>query len=252
MEKTFYGKKALVVGGTGGIGKAAAIDLAKRGADLTIHGGSSQERLENTLKIIRENNGTAEGFLLPIKGPQAAEEIFKSCKQPDILVCAWGPFGRRSLENADSSFWQSMVEGNLIIPGILVSLALPGMLKKNWGRILLFGGTNTDTIRGYSTSAAYSAAKTALGVLAKSVVKNVAGYAEQAACNSYPDITCNVICPGLTDTEYLDNDLRQYNREKSPGGKPLDVFEVSKVCMDILENSGVTGAIIPVDRGISI
>jgi NAD(P)-dependent dehydrogenase (short-subunit alcohol dehydrogenase family) len=112
------------------------------------------------------------------------------------------------------------------------------MAKKGWGRILLFGGTNTDVIRGYSTSTAYSAAKTALGVIAKSVAK------------SSPGVSCNVVCPGLTDTEYLGEDSLQYNREKSPGNKPLAPEDIARVCMCILENPAINGAVIPVDKGL--
>jgi 3-oxoacyl-[acyl-carrier protein] reductase len=241
MEKVFLGKKALVVGGTGGIGRAVTLGLAERGAELIVHGGFSKERLENTLKAVREAGAKAEGFLLPISGAESAKEIFSHAGEPDILVCAWGPFKRKPLEALDCEFWQSMVMGNLIFPGALVSLVLQGMIKNNWGRILLFGGTNTDTIRGYVSSTAYSAAKTALGVIAKSVAKCESGR-----------ISCNVVCPGLTDTEYLDENELQYNREKSPCGKALLPEEIARICMDILENSRINGAIIPVDGGICI
>jgi NAD(P)-dependent dehydrogenase (short-subunit alcohol dehydrogenase family) len=238
MEKVFHGRQALVVGGTGGIGRAITLGLAERGAGLTIHGGTSQERLDSVLKAVEKAGAKGEGFLLPITGPESAEEILAHAPEPDILVCAWGPFKRKPLEELDSEFWQSMVFGNLIFPGTLVSLALPAMIKKKWGRFLLFGGTNTDTIRGYSSSTAYSAAKTALGVIAKSVAKSNLG------------ISCNVICPGLTDTEYLDKDSLQYNREKSPGNKPLTPEDIARICMGVLENPVINGAVIPVDGGV--
>ena len=244
MEKmatdTFSGKKALVIGGTGGIGRAVALGLAERGADLAVHGGSSQTRLDSTLKAIETTGRKAEGFLLGIDGPAGAEQIFARCPAPDILVCAWGPFKQGALETLDMEFWQKMVENNLVFPGILVSLYLRGMIARNWGRILLFGGTNTDTIRGFTTTAAYSAAKTALGVIAKSVAK-AAGQR---------GVTCNVLCPGLTDTEYTSEALRQYNREKSPGGKPLSTAELARSALAILENPRINGAVLPVDQGI--
>jgi NAD(P)-dependent dehydrogenase (short-subunit alcohol dehydrogenase family) len=114
------------------------------------------------------------------------------------------------------------------------------MINNGWGRILLFGGTNTDTIRGFSTTAAYSAAKTALGVLAKSVAKSAGSHG----------VSCNVLCPGLTDTEYGDAEARAYNRSRSPGGKALDPVEIARLAADILENPQVNGAIIPVDKGV--
>jgi 3-oxoacyl-[acyl-carrier protein] reductase len=237
MEKIFAGKRALVVGGTGGIGRAVALGLAERGAEVTVHGGSSRQRLENTLEALGK---AGDGFLLPIVNPGAAEEILARSPSPDILICAYGPFKRENLENQGREFWQKAVEDNLIFPGIMVSLCIKGMIERNWGRILLFGGTNTDTIRGFSTTSAYSAAKTALGVLAKSAAKAAGGRG----------VTCNVLCPGLTDTEYCGEDQQNYNREKSPGGKPLCPEQVARAAFAILENPGINGAIVPVDQGI--
>jgi NAD(P)-dependent dehydrogenase (short-subunit alcohol dehydrogenase family) len=135
-----------------------------------------------------------------------------------------------------------MVLGNLAFPGTIVSLALCGMIKRRWGRILLFGGTNTDTIRGFTSTAAYSAAKTALGVIAKSAAKTAGKHG----------ITCNVICPGLTDTEYLDEEARAYNRERSPSGKALSPAEIALGALGILENPAINGAVVPVDQGLTL
>jgi NAD(P)-dependent dehydrogenase (short-subunit alcohol dehydrogenase family) len=214
--------------------------LADRGAELTVHGGSSEERLESTLKAIREKGAKGEGFLLSIDGSEAADKIFARAPAPDILVCAWGPFKQGKLDSLDREFWQTTVENNLVFPGIMVSLALRGMMERNWGRILLFGGTKTDTIRGFISTAAYSAAKTALGVIAKSVAKTAGG----------KGVTCNVVCPGLTDTEYTPAELLQYNREKSPGGKPLIPEQLASTVLAILENPSINGAVISADGGL--
>jgi len=242
MIKPFLGKKALVVGGTGGIGRAVAIGLAEKGAELIVHGGSSRERLESTLDAVRESGAKAEGFLLSVGRPEAsaADEILAHSPQTDILVCAWGPFKQGNIEELNGEFWQSMVAGNLIFPGILVSRVLRGMMERNWGRILLFGGTNTDTIRGFTTTSAYSAAKTALGVLAKSVAKS---------CGSR-GISCNVLCPGLTETEYTPEEQKRYNYEKSPGRKPLNPQQIAIAALAILENPCVNGAVITADQGL--
>jgi NAD(P)-dependent dehydrogenase (short-subunit alcohol dehydrogenase family) len=217
-----------------------ALGLAERGAEVTVHGGTSQERLNGTLRAIREAGGKGSGFLLPINGPDAAGDILAHLPAPDILVCAWGPFKQGNLEALDGEFWQTVVESNLIFPGILVSAVISGMIERNWGRILLFGGTNTDTIRGYTTSAAYSAAKTALAVIARSAAKSAGARG----------VTCNVVCPGLTDTEYTTGELRRYNRAKSPGGQPLTPEQVAMAALAVLENPCINGAVVPIDQGV--
>jgi NAD(P)-dependent dehydrogenase (short-subunit alcohol dehydrogenase family) len=249
MDPIFAGKHALVIGGTGGIGREVALGLALRGASLTIHGGHSTEKLEKVLEEARRSVPAA-GFLYPAGNPtagaaavnaaDAAAHILENAgKTPDILVCAWGPFRKFALQEIKATDWYFLVENNLILPGILISNLLCDMINKRWGRILLFGGTNTAEIRGFSTTAAYSAAKTALGVLAKSVAKS-AGSA---------GITCNVVCPGLTDTEYTSKEEQEFNRKKS-GGKVLLPEEIAQVALEILENPALNGAVIPVDAGI--
>jgi hypothetical protein len=58
-----------------------------------------------------------------------------------------------------------------------------------------------------------------------------------------------VLCPGLTDTEYTGEELRRYNREKSPGNT-LRAEQIAGAALVILENSGINGAVIPVDQGL--
>ena len=107
---------------------------------------------------------------------------------------------------------------------------------------MLFGGTKTAEIRGFTTTPAYGTAKTALGVLAKSVAKSAGNLG----------ITCNVVCPGLTDTEYTSPDDRLYHREKAPQGKVLIPEEIAHCALGILENPVINGVIFPVDGGIWI
>jgi 3-oxoacyl-[acyl-carrier protein] reductase len=259
MIEKFAGKKTLVIGGTGGIGRELALGLAEQGALTVIHGGSSQERLESTIATIRKAGGWAEGFLSPADRDGSAEVILKlaaglfgkhsgtagttgeNC-YPDILICAWGPFFRKTIGEMRSEDWNYLIKNNLIFPGILISLIINAMIDKKWGRILLFGGTNTDTLRGFSTTAAYSAAKTGLEVLAKSVARTAGCYG----------ITCNVICPGLTDTEYTDEATRAYNQRLNPGGKALTPEDSVRIALAVLENGCINGAIIPVDRGLAL
>jgi NAD(P)-dependent dehydrogenase (short-subunit alcohol dehydrogenase family) len=159
-----------------------------------VHGGEFFPAARAHRRRSPRRGGDARGFLLPIDSPRAADFLLRELPKPDILVCAWGRFFRKSLTELTVEDWERAALLDLALPGVLVSSVLTGMIERGWGRILLFGGTCTDTIRGFTTTTSYSAAKTALGVLAKSVAK-VAGPS---------GVTCNLICPGLADTEYLD------------------------------------------------
>ena len=251
-EKAFAGKRALVIGGTGGIGRAIALGLAKRGAGVTVTGGNSAERLEKALAelkaVDRGNSETGHtGFLCKIGLPPgglspeaAAAFILEKTPSPDILVVSWGPFGRVALEEITPENWRFFVETNLIFPGIMTSLALCGMMDKGWGRILLFGGTKTAEIRGFLDNAAYGAAKTALGSLAKSAAKS----AKKAG------VCCNVVCPGLTATEYTAPSELAWYKEKSPQGKVLGAEDIARFALGVLEDSNINGAVFPVDCGL--
>lgn len=245
MERIFNGKKALVIGGSGGIGAAVATELAKAGADLLIHGGHSESRLTRTLKTVREQGGKARGLLLPLEDKNIDKSIrllTEQCPDPDILVFAWGSFCRKPLQETSSEDWLLLGISNLVLPGALVSALLPHMIQQNWGRILLFGGTRTHKVQGFTSSSAYSAAKTGLGVLAASVARSAAKY----------NISCNVLCPGFVDTEYLSEEDRLYARKKNPTNRLLTPPDIAQSAMHILQGTVINGACIPIDNGLHL
>jgi len=241
MEGPFAGRQALVIGGSGGVGAALSLRLAGLGAEVTVHGAHSRERLDRTVGTIIAAGGKAGGVLLPLDQGAAALRLLEQAPRADLLVCAWGPFSRRPLQECTVEDWEFLTFANLAIPGILVSAVLRDMMERAWGRILLFGGTNTDAVRGFSSTAAYSAAKTALSVLAKSAARTGSPYG----------VTCNVLCPGFVDTEYLDDAARVYARERAPGGKLLSAAAVADAAAGLLANGDINGAVVPVDGGFS-
>ncbi len=249
------GRRALVVGGSGGIGRAVALELAARGAYVIVHGGSSKQRLEAALSELRlagrlrsaKGGATAEGFLLELR-PEGSSlagllDALPGLGRIDVLVVAFGPFARKSLAETSLADWERLALLDLALPGALCSALLPGMAKRGWGRILLFGGSRTDGIRAYSSNAAYAAAKTGLGVLAKSVA------AEGAARG----VGCILACPGLVDSEYLDDREREALRAKAPAGRLSDPAEIAAAAVALLaaEPCVASGAVMTLDAGLS-
>jgi 3-oxoacyl-[acyl-carrier protein] reductase len=241
------GRRALVIGGTGGIGRAAALELGARGAFVIVHGGASCERLDSTLAALKSSGAGADGFLLKLESAAGNVSRFvdglSAFGRVDILVVAFGPFTRSSLSGTKAADWERLALLDLALPGALCSALLPGMLERGWGRILLFGGTRTDTIRPCATNAAYASAKAGLAILVKSLA------AEGAARN----VSSVLACPGLVDTEYLDDGDRASLRAKAPAGRLFSAAEIAAAAIGLLalDPCPASGAIVSLDGGLA-
>lgn len=237
------GRRALVVGGTGGIGRAVALELAYRGASLIVHGGSSAPRLESVLSELAAAGAEASGFLLRVDRPSRLVERLPSLGRIDALAVAFGPFLRRKLAETTCGEWEDLALLDLALPGALASALLPGMEERGWGRILLFGGTGTDRPRPYSSNAAYASAKSALATLTKSI----------AAEGAPRGVACVLVCPGFVDTEYLDDAERDRARALAPGGRLLEPRDVARTAVDLIATDPcvASGAVLSLDGGLS-
>ena len=249
------GRRALVVGGSGGIGAAFSASLAGRGAEVLIHGGSSREGLDAAIAAAgaaaaawAEAAGCppadVSGFLLPLDGPSALVERLSSLGPVDILVCSFGPFVRKPLHETTVDDWQRLALLDLALPGALASALVGPMADRGWGRFLFMGGSRTDAVRAYSSNAAYASAKTGLGVLAKSLA---AEYASRG-------VGAFVLCPGLVDTEYLSGEARARYAAVAPRGALLDPRSIAEFGVGLLAADPplASGSVINLDAGLKL
>ena len=198
--------KALVVGGSGGIGRSVCLALAAAGVKLIIHGKSMAKLTDIANELPLPAPELIEADLATGSIPPILKEAAKGC---DILVVAYGPFLYKNLAQTSPEEWQWLALANLALPGSLVSVAAPAMADRGFGRIMLFGGTKTDLPRGFRMNAAYASAKTGLGVIARSVAAEYAG----------SNVACAVVCPGMVDTEYLDSRTKEKFAQLTPSGQ---------------------------------
>lgn len=240
-------KKAVIIGGGSGIGASISSALAEREYELVIHTGHKSEKYDALIERLQKKTKVYPVIELFPQGMDSYK-IFSVLENSvlsnyivdaDILIVCYGPFFQCSLHNMNTEDWYNILNSNLLLPGLLVSKVLPSMMNKKWGRILLFGGTRTDTIQGYKTNPAYGAAKTAVCSLVKSVAIEYANYG----------ITCNAILPGFVDTESITDEQRLYYTNSIPLKKMITKESIAETAMMLIENEDINGALLKIDRG---
>jgi len=228
-------RRALVGGGTGGIGWEASRFLAEAGADLVIHGKSASKTEARAASL----GALSLPFEIDPRDPAPFIRALEPALPADILVVAFGPLVRSPLHETSPAEWASAAASCLALPGAIVSSCLPRMIERGFGRILLFGGNRTDVVRGVPGMTAYAAAKTGVGVIAKSVAK---GYGRSG-------ISCVAICPGLVETEYLSETDRAEWAALSPSGRLQDARSVAAKALELALDGSFNGSVIAMDEG---
>ena len=241
------GKVALVTGSTRGIGRATAEKLAQAGASVIITGRSEDRALE-VAKEIKEKTGSetfAVGMDLGIKESveKAFEKIANRFGSVDILVNNAGMnrdtlFLRMKLED-----WEEIIRVNLTGTFLVTQLAVKGMIKKRWGRIINMSSVVAFT--GNVGQANYSSAKAGLVGFTKTLAKELASR----------NITVNAVAPGFIETdmtEVLPEEIKENFLRQIPlgrFGKPEDVANVVLFLASDLSGY-ITGEVIHVNGGL--
>lgn len=220
-KKVLSGKKALIIGGTSGIGFYVAKSILADGVFVTVTGRKKPlEFQKNSLNFIQFESNSAD----IIKNENV---LLKSALcECDILCICYGPFIQKPLHEMTAADWLKTSFDDYAVSGIFTSYALKYMMKRNFGRIILFGGTRTDSVRAYKTNAAYAGAKTGISVLVKSIALQYEKYG----------ITCNAILPGFT-------------HDAPNGTTEVMSDDIAKNVMFLLKSSELNGVLLNVDRG---
>ncbi len=169
MNLNIQNKLALVTGAGQGIGRSIAISLAKEGVRVILVGRSA-EKLES---VLGELDTPGCFYSIDLMKESAVTELIKHILseygEPDILVHnLGGSFGIPAM--ASVADWQKVWYFNVGISHEINLAFIPGMIKKNWGRIVHLSTLSTKTYNGY---APYVSAKCALDGYVKSVNREV-------------------------------------------------------------------------------
>jgi NAD(P)-dependent dehydrogenase (short-subunit alcohol dehydrogenase family) len=200
MDLKLTGKIALVTGSTAGIGFAIAKSLAIEGAHVYVN-GRTQKRVDVALAAIRSyaaNMSAAktsaakisvDGIVADFSGAAGAEEVIAKLPAVDVLVNNVGIFEPKPFTEIPDEDWYRLFEVNVMSGVRLARYYLPGMLKKNWGRILFISSESAVQIPAEMVH--YGMTKTAQIAIARGIAESVAG----------TGVTSNSILPGPTESE---------------------------------------------------
>jgi 3-hydroxybutyrate dehydrogenase len=275
--KLLSGRAAWITGGATGMGRAAALALAKAGADVAIgslmesardeviSGQSvyllSEQELEATRRHIEACGVRALAYDLDIGSNESVDRSFDTIRRTfgkiDILVNAAGATSRHFMIDHPDNLWERILNVNLTGAYRTTKRCFGPMVERGWGRIINIASTAANV--GALAHSAYCASKSSLLGLTRCVALEGAAHG----------VSCNAINPGYVPTQQnsigmmqqmridgVDMPLEDYRRrvaETIPQKRWIDPAEIGGViaflCRD--EAFGITGEDITVAGGSS-
>lgn len=204
--QSLKGKKALITGGSRGIGRATALALAKQGVQLGLI-ARSEESFNAIRKELTDLGATFVTATADVSQEtevqQAVRKIEEELGGIDILINNAGVGARGSFMELSTDEWKKVLDTNVIGIVYATKAALPRMIEKNKGDIINI--SSMSGLKGTEGSSAYSASKFAVIGMSESLMQEVRRH----------NIRVSVLTPSLVDTEFTrgrDSEPRDPNK----------------------------------------
>lgn len=246
MKKPLKGKRALVTGSGGGLGRSHALLLAERGAELIVHDINSNGANE-TADLIRKVGEQASVLISDVRDIEEFRHSISNIGKIDILVNNAGVGGKgRKIEEIDIQIFNEMFEVHVRGTFFATQAVLPRMKEKKSGKIINI--SSIFAMGGHDSISHYAAAKSAISGLTKSWAREFAPWG----------INVNAVAPGFVETDMTrssnsEKDIR--NLEKTmPLGRfcaPIDI-SYAVAWLASAETNLVSGQIISPNSGAVI
>lgn len=173
MEK-LTGKKAIITGGSRGLGKATALAFAKEGVDVAVT-GRNEEKLKETVAELESLGVKATYAVFDVGNYEAVKKgiasLISSLGSIDILINNAGIAAFGSLNEMEVSEWSKIIQTNLMGMYYVTKEVLPYLIEQNEGDIV--NVSSTAGLNGNATTSAYSASKFAVIGMSESLMKEV-------------------------------------------------------------------------------
>lgn len=259
MDLQLIGKTVFVSGSTAGIGLGIATELAREGADVTVNGRST-ERVRQAIEKIQTGKpkGTVAGIAADLGTVAGVALLTEKLPEVDILVNNLGIFEPKEFAAITDADWLRFFEVNVLSGVRLSRQYLPGMVAKNWGRIIFISSESALQIPAEMIH--YGMTKTAQLAIARGLAESVAG----------TGVTVNSVLPGPTDSEgvggfvkdmakhrnipaaQVEKEFFEHTRPSSLLRRFASVEEVAAMVTYIASprSSATSGAVLRVDGGV--
>ena len=247
-EKQFEGRSAIVTGATRGIGKAIALELAKRGCNVAFNYSKSAEEAEKLKAEIEALGVKAYAAQCDVANTEAAAGFVKATTAEfatvDYLVNNAGITRDQLILRMKEDDWDAVIDTNLKGAWNFSKAVLRPMLRNEDGGSIL-NISSISGVAGMLGQSNYSASKAGMIGLTKSLAKEVAS----------KKITVNALALGLIETDMASEMNAEY-REKYlsmvPLGRLGKVQEVAEIACFMLSPSAayITGQVIQADGGL--
>jgi NAD(P)-dependent dehydrogenase (short-subunit alcohol dehydrogenase family) len=203
MDLQLQGKRALVTGSTAGIGLAIARGLAREGAGVIINGRTAQ-RVDQSVAALNKAgvSGKVEGLAADLGTADGTRTAIERFPEVDILVNNLGIFEAKPFEDIPDADWLRFFEVNLLSGVRLSRHYLPGMKKRNWGRIVFISSESAIQIPAEMIH--YGMTKTAQLAIARGLAETTAG----------TNVTVNSVLPGPTASEGVNTFVEELARDQ--------------------------------------
>ena len=251
--KDLTGKKALVIGGTSGMGKATAKLLSERGANVIVASKNKDSVADTVTELLTvSGESSVQGLIVDVTNAESIKQFIGELEgegKIDFLVNASGIFRPKPFLDTTREEYDALV--NITTGFYFISQAVAKKMKENGGGSIVNIGSywSENVVKGMPTSA-YSIAKSGIQTLTRHMAVELA----------QDGIRVNAIAPGLVETNVLNEVVGlekvadTYNSllGLNPMGRNGKAEEIANSIVFLLsdESSWTTGVILPLDGGM--
>ncbi len=242
------GRKAIVTGGSRGIGRSIAIAFAKEGADVLVNYHSNDTAAREVVSEIEKLGRKGVAVQADVADYQSAKKMVEECVAQlggvDILVNNAGVSKPSMLLKMKEEDWDSIIDIHLKAAFNTTQAAALEMKEKKYGKVI--NVISTAGIFGTIGQINYASAKAGVIGFTKSASRELGRY----------NINVNVICPGITKTDMTnklqtDEKLRKIYEARIQLGRFADPEEIAPAFVFLASDdaSYITGQVLSVDGG---